>query len=155
MTIKLKSFLALTLLLAVPLVAVGRIRPVWTYEHMRDQADLVIIAKPVSSTPTEEKVSLPGISPQVRVVGVETKLEVRLVLKGWPKTKTAGLHHYALRNPTDGQLRGAPQLATFDPEQPACYLMFLKQESAGRYTPVTGQTDPAAECIIKLESSAQ
>jgi hypothetical protein len=155
MAIKLKSFLALTLLLAVPLVAVGRIRPVWTYEHMRDEADLVVIARPVSSTPTEEKASLPNISPEVRVVGVETKLEVRLVLKGSQKTKTACLHHYALLNPADGQTHGAPQLVTFDPKQPACYLMFLKQTSAGRYTPVTGQTDPAAESIIKLDSSAQ
>lgn len=155
MAIKLKPFLALALLFAVPLVAVGRIRPTWTYEHMHNEADLVVIARPVSSTPTEEKTSLPNISPQVRVAGVETRLEVRLVLKGWPKTKSACLHHYALQNPADGQVRGAPQLVTFDPKQPACYLIFLKQTSAGRYAPVTGQTDPAAECIIKLERSAE
>jgi hypothetical protein len=33
--------------------------------------------------------------------------------------------------------------------------MFLKQASAGRYTPVTDKTASAAECIIKLESNAQ
>jgi hypothetical protein len=86
---------------------------------------------------------------------VETKLDVRLVLEGWPNTKSVCLHHYALENPADGQVRGAPQLVTFDPKQPACYLLFLKQTSAGRYTPVTGQTDPAAECVIKLQSDAQ
>jgi hypothetical protein len=122
---------------------------------MRDEADLVVIARPVSTTTTEEKTSLPNISPETRVVGVETKLDVRLVLKGWPKTKTACLHHYALENPADGQVRGTPRLATFDVKQPTCYLMFLKQESAGRYTPVTGQTDPAAECVIELRGDAQ
>jgi hypothetical protein len=155
MPIKLKPFLALVLLLAIPLVAVGRIRQSWTYERMHEQADLVIIAKPVTSTPTQEKTSLPNISPETRVVGIETKLDVRLVLKGWPKTKTACLDHFALENPAAGQVRGAPQLVTFDPKQPACYLMFLKQVSAGRYVPVTGQTDPAEESIIKLSSGAQ
>jgi hypothetical protein len=155
MAIKLKPFLALALLLAIPIVAAGRIRPTWTYERMHEQADLVVIAKPVSSTPTAEKTSLPNLSPETRVVGIETKLDVRLVLKGWPKTKTACLDHFALENPTAGQVRGAPQLVTFDPKQPACYLMFLKQASAGRYVPVTGQTDPAAESIIKLPGDAQ
>jgi hypothetical protein len=157
MRFKLKPFLALALLLAVPLVAVGRIRPIWTYELMRERSDLVVIAKPVSSTPTEEKISLPDLSPATRVVGVETRFEVRLVLKGSPKTKNVCLDHYALENPADSKVRGAPHLVTFDPKQqpPACYLMFLKQVSAGRYVPVTGQIDPAAECIIKLESDAQ
>jgi hypothetical protein len=155
MPIKLKPFLALALLLAIPLVAVARIRQLWTYERMHEQADLVVIARPVSSTPTNEKTSLPNISPETRVVGVETKLDVRLVLKGWPKTKTACLDHYALENPAASQVRGAPQLVTFDPKQPVCYLMFLKQVSAGRYVPVTGQTDPAEDSIIKLSSAAQ
>jgi hypothetical protein len=157
MATKLKSFLALALLLAIPLVAVGRIRPIWTYELMREQSDVVVIAKLVSSTPTEEKISLPDFSPATRVVGVETKFDVRLVLKGSPKIKNVCLDHYGLENPADGQVRGAPHRITFDPKQqpPACYLMFLKQVSAGRYVPVTGQIDPAAECIIKLESDAQ
>jgi hypothetical protein len=155
MPIKLKPFLALALLLAIPLVAGGRIVPIWTYERMHEQADLVVIAKPISSTPTNEKTSLPNISPEIRVVGMETKLDVRLVLKGSPKTKTAVLDHFALENPAARPGRGAPQLVTFDPKQPARYLMFLKQVSDGHFVPVTGQTDPADESIIKLSSSAQ
>src|SRR5215212_9892629 len=102
MAIKLKPFLALALLLAIPRIALGRIVQIWTYERMHEQADLVVIAKPVSSTPTGEKTSLPNLSPETRVVGIETKLEVRLVLKGSPKIKTACLDHFALENPAAG-----------------------------------------------------
>jgi len=150
-----KTVLTLALLLTLPVIAFGRIRPVWTYEQIYRDADLVVIAKPVSSMQLEEKTSLPNISPITPVVGIETQLEVRLVLKGEPMTKTVALHHYALQKPSDARHRGAPELVSFDPKQPARYLMFLKREAKDRYVPVTGQTDPAAESIIKLESSAQ
>jgi hypothetical protein len=150
-----KLLLPIALLLSLSLTAVGRIRQSWTYEQMAEQSDLVVIAKPISSSRLEEKTTLPNISPAVHVVGVQTKLDVRLVLEGWPKTKDACLHHYTLENPADGQVRGAAQLVTFDLKRPTCYLMFLKQVSAGRYEPVTGQTDPAAESIIQLESEAR
>jgi len=153
--IRMKTLLTLALLLSLPVVAFGRIRPAWTYEQLHGDADLVVIAKPVSSTHLEEKVSLPNISPAVPVVGIETQFDVRLVLKGEVKSKTIELHHYALQRPADGQSRGAPQLVSFDPKQPACYLMFLKREADNRYAPVTGQTDPAAECVIKLEGGAR
>jgi hypothetical protein len=153
--IRMKTLLTLALLLSLPVVAFGRIRPVWTYEQLHADADLVVIAKPVSGTHLEEKVSLPNISPAVPVVGIETQFDVRLVLKGDLKMKTIELHHYALQRPADGQSRGAPQLVSFDSKQPGCYLMFLKREADDRYAPVTGQTDPAAECIIRLESGAR
>jgi hypothetical protein len=153
--ISMKTVLTLALLLSLPVIAFGRIRPVWTYERMYDNSDLVVIAKPVASTQLEEKMTLPNISPAILVVGVETQLDVRLVLKGEPKTKTIALHHYALQKPADGLTRGAPQLVSFDPKQPVCYLMFLKREANDRYAPVTGQTDPAAESVIELESSAR
>jgi hypothetical protein len=147
------SILALALLL--PAVAFGRIRPVWTYERMRNDADLVIIARPTSSNVTAEKKVFPNISPATNVVGIETKLQIRLVVKGKPATKQVILHHYALAKVADGKVRGAPQLISFDPSQRMCYLMFLKREGDGRYSPVTGQTDPSEECIIKLASSAE
>lgn len=150
-----KTLLTLALLLSLPVVAFGRIRPVWTYERMHADADLVVIARPVSSTHLEEKVSLPNISPVTPVVGIETQFDVRLVLKGESSTKDVRLHHYALQKPADGQSRGAPQLVSFDPKQPVCYLMFLKREANDRYVPVTGQTDPAEESVIRLESGAR
>jgi hypothetical protein len=155
MKTNLKYLLPVGLLLCSSLPAFARISQLWTFEQLGEKSDLIVIARPVSSTPTEEKATLPNISPTVHVTGVETKLEIRLVLKGWPKTKTACLNHYAFANPADSRLHGAAQLLTFDPKQPTRYLMFLKQTSAGRFVPVAGQTDPAAESIIKLETSAQ
>jgi hypothetical protein len=150
-----KTVLTLALLLSIPVVALGRIRPVWTFERIHADADLVVIARPVSSTTLDETTTLPNISPATPVVGIETQFDVRLVLKGEVKSKSIMLHHYALQRPADGQTRGAPQLVSFDPKQPACYLMFLKHENNDRYVPVTGQTDPAAESITKLESEAR
>jgi hypothetical protein len=54
MAIKTKAFLALALVLAIPIVAFGRIRPIWTYAQMQEQSELVIIAKPASSVSLEE-----------------------------------------------------------------------------------------------------
>ena len=155
MAIKTKALFALALLLVVPIVAFGRIRQGWTYAQLQEQSDLVIIAKPALSVSLEEKVSLPNISPATPVVGIKTKLEIRVVLKGDRSIKNVLLHHYALQDPADGQTHGAPQLISFDVKSPTCYLMFLKHEANGSYVPVTGQTDPAAESIIKLESSAR
>ena len=143
------------LLLSVPVIAFGRIRPVWSYEQIHDKSDLVVIARPISSTPLEEKTTLPNIAPAIHVVGIQTRFEVRLVLKGYAKTKTICLHHYAFQNPSDAQLGGAPELVSFDPKHPACYLMFLRQVGAGRFEPTTGQTDPAADCIMKLPGGAR
>src|SRR5690349_15026435 len=119
-----KTLLTLALLLSLPLVAFGRIRPLWTYERMHGDSDLVVIAKPMSSKSLEEKATLPNISPAVPVVGVETLLCIRLVLKGDPKSRTIQLHHYALQKAPSANTRGAPQLVSFDPKQPTCYLMF-------------------------------
>src|SRR5262245_24113555 len=110
-----KTLLAIALLLLMPVAAFGRIRPIWTYERMRDDADLVVIARPVSSVATAEKTVLPNISPATHVVGRETKLETRLVVKGKPGKKQICLHHYALANAADGNVRGAPELVSFDP----------------------------------------
>lgn len=120
---------------------------------MNDQADLVVIAKPVITTNTTEKATLPGISPNIPVIGNETRFEVRLVLKGDKNLKTIVLHHYQLANPNQPLLNG-PMLAEFDPKQHYSFLLFLRRDTDGRYSPVTGQTDPALFSIIRLEGSA-
>jgi hypothetical protein len=83
----------LLLLLPPPLVA----RPMegGTYQQMYDKADLVVIAKPLSSKDTEERTMLPGWE-YIHVVGVNTELETRLVLKGDKTVKRFALHHYKL-----------------------------------------------------------
>jgi len=48
-----------------------------------------------------------------------------------------------------------PSLASFDAKEHTRYLLFLHREADGRYSPVSGQTDPAFFSAVKLEGIAQ
>ncbi len=146
--------LACAIILAIPLAAFGRLMKNWSYQEMFDQADLVVVAKPVSTADTAERAILPNITPDVHVVGVETKFEIRLVMKGGKDIRTLTLHHYRLDDPKTAMMNG-PELAVFDRDDYHKYLLFLKKEADGRYAPVSGQTDPAVFSISKLEGAAQ
>lgn len=152
---KMKTTLTLVLMLTCPVMAFGRIKPLWSYQKMQEQADLVVIAKPISTTITSEKAVLSDISPHVHVVGVQTEFSVRVVMKGEAAIQQITMHHYGLANVWDGRIRGTPHLVSFDPKQHHCYLLFLKKEADGRFAPVTGQIDPRDDSVIRLESDAQ
>ncbi|MGC1323913.1 MAG: hypothetical protein WA849_17165 [Candidatus Udaeobacter sp.] len=94
-----------------------------TYQKMFNKADLVVIAKPLSTRHTEERPTLPGWE-YVHVVGVNTEFEARL----------------------------DPCLASFNPKQHNTYRLFLIKQPNGRYVPAGGQVDPAAFSVIKLSS---
>ena len=126
----------------------------WSYQELYDQSDLVVIAKPISTQDTTEKATLPNISPEVPVVGLSTEFDVSLVMKGDKSAKKATLHHYRLAAPKQLMING-PSLASFDLKQPMHYLLFLHREADGRYSPVSGQTDPALFSVVKLEGVAQ
>ena len=127
----------------------------WTYQDMLDKSDLVVIAEPTATKQTAEAMILPGISPDIHVVGVETAFEVSATLKGSKETKTLLLHHYRFADPSESKLLGAPDLAVFDPKTKQCFLLFLVRESDGRYAPVTGQTDPADFSVLELKGLAK
>jgi hypothetical protein len=146
--------LVCALMIAIPLAALGRLMQSWSCQQMFDQSDLVAIAKPLSTTDTTEKTVLPNIAPDIHVVGVETKFEVRLVTKGDTDTHSFTLHHYRLED-TKMRMMNAPMLAAFDPNENHRYLLFLKKEADGRYAPVSGQTDPDGFSIIKLGGFVQ
>lgn len=148
-----KTTFTVVLTVALALLAYGRPMRAWSYQEMNDQADLVVIAKPISATNTTETSVLPNTSPGVRVVGVETEFEVRLVMKGNRSLKTLVLHHYRLANPEEHLFDG-PALFSFDPKQSNRFLLFLHRDSDGRYSPVSGQTDPAMISVLKLEGLA-
>jgi len=141
------------LILAVAFIAQGRPMRSWSYEEMYDQADLVVIAKPILTQETTEQAVLPNVTPDVHVVGLSTEFEVRVVMKGDKSLKKLSLHHYRLANPKQIMFN-APNLASFDPNQHNRFLLFLHKESDGRYSPISGQTDPATFSVIKLEGAA-
>ena len=95
----------------------------------------------------KEKIKLTeNIQPPVPVIGIETTFEVRTILKGTLKDKKLTLHHYRLEE--NVSLNG-PLLVAFT-DKNGEYLMFLKIAADGRYVPVAGQVDPAADSIKKL-----
>jgi len=149
-----KRTIAVSLILATALLAQARPVRSWSYQQLYDQADLVVVAKPVSTQDTTEKAVLPDVAPDVHVVGLSTAFDVSVVMKGDKSAKQCVVHHYRLENPKEILFNG-PSLATFDPQQNTRFLLFLHREADGRFSPVSGQTDPAFVSVQKLQGIAQ
>src|ERR1017187_4301089 len=78
-----------------------------TFREMDKTADIIVVAKPVSTKDTDEQTNLPYISPAVHVVGLSSEFEVSLVLKGDNSLKKLVVHHYRLANSDPEIGRGA------------------------------------------------
>jgi hypothetical protein len=141
-------FTAFVVLLAVPFAT--HAADTWDYDKLNAQADVVVIATPLSAKDSGESTFLPGIQEMgadgkakpVAAFGMQASLEVELLLKGnWAVNR---LEFYYLReaNPPAQPVPGGPQLVSFDPKKKLRYLMFLKLDKDGRFESVTGQTDP-------------
>jgi hypothetical protein len=149
-----KTTFTVLLNVAVAWVTHGRPMRTWSYQELTDQADLVVIAKPVSTTNTTEHSVLPNTALGVRVIGVNTEFEVLVALKGDKSLKKMVLHYYRLANPEEHLFDG-PNLVSFDLKQANRFLLFLHKDPDGRYSPASGQTDPARDSVLKLEGAAQ
>ena len=143
--------------LAVALLATGvgpaaaRLLPSWPYDKLFREADLVVLARPVSSADSGE-VARPG-GWKVEFIGVNTKFEAKAVLKGKLEGDQLTVLHHRLR---DGvQVVNGPLLVSFRLRGLAVqtkaakailarpdYLLFLKRRADGRYEPVSGPVDP-------------
>jgi hypothetical protein len=149
-----KRIIAVFLILATALVAQARLIKGWSYQQLYDQSDLVVIAKPISTQTTTETATLPDIRPDIHVIGLSTEFNISVVVKGDKSVKQVTLHHYRLAVPEQGTMNG-PSLAAFDPKQNTRFLLFLHREADGRYSPVSGQTDPVLFSVVKLEGIAE
>ena len=148
-----KRFLSLLALLAIPGSLMGFMEAS-TYEEMFDKADLVVIAKPSSTSDTKERSKLPGVGDVIPLIGINTEFETRVVLKGDKKVRKFVLHHYKLAEP-EVPIVNSPDLAAFDLKSRKSFLLFLIKEADGRYAPASGQVDPASFSVIKLDSAAE
>ncbi|HUJ09225.1 MAG TPA: ankyrin repeat domain-containing protein [Verrucomicrobiae bacterium] len=119
-----------------------------SFRELDKRADIIVVAKPVSTKDTAEQTDLPHISPAVHVVGLSSEFEVSIVLKGDNSLKKLVVHHYRLKNPKELMING-PNLASFNPKESTRYLLFLQREPDGRYAPFD-QVDPLATSILKL-----
>jgi hypothetical protein len=128
----------------------ARITKAWRYQEMFDKADLVVIARVVTTKDTAEHSTLLSLN----VIGVETEFKTHLILKGDKSVETFQLHHYrAASAEADAAVANGPNLVRFSFEHPA-FLLFLTKEDDGRYMPVTGQEDPAAFSVLELTGGA-
>src|SRR5438552_17370373 len=110
-----KTIITGFLILAAALLAQAREMRSWSYQELYDQADLVVIAKPISAQDASEKAVLPNIAPNVHVVGLSTQFDISVVIKGDKHLKRCVLRHFRLTNPKEIMING-PMLASFDPE---------------------------------------
>jgi hypothetical protein len=119
--------------------------PYWPYDKLNREADLLVIATPVSVRDTGEKTTLPGImrgNQPVDAIGMETTFEVLAPLKGPDSPKRIVFYHLREDSPSSASANG-PALVSFDPKEKKRYLLFLRKEKMGQYVALTGQTDPA------------
>jgi hypothetical protein len=149
-----KTMIIAALMFATAFLVQARLMRSWTYQELFDQADLVVISKPVATQDTSEQATLPNIAPDVHVIGLSTDFDVSVVMKGDESLKKFILHHYRLANPKELMMNG-PHLASFDLKAYSRYLLFLHRESDGRYSPVSGQTDPESFSVLKVDGAAQ
>ncbi len=142
-------FISLLVLVATTFVADARFIDARPFEEMEKKADTIVVAKPVSTTDTDERTNLPHISPDIPVVGLSSEFDVSLVLKGDGSLKKLVVHHYQL---ADHPGWNEFNLASFDSKDSTNYLLFLKHEPDGRYAPLD-QVDPAWTSILKLSDA--
>ncbi len=122
----------------------------WDYGRLRDEADVIVIATPLSVKELDERTFLPGIQQMgpdgkaipISAIALETNFEINAVLKGATPINRLVLYHLREANPPPQTAVGAPLLVSFDPRKRLRYLMFLKLDKEGRYVSVSGQTDP-------------
>ena len=102
-----KIFLSLLLLLTVPASVIGRFMEAASYEEMFKKANLVVIARPLSTKETKERTTLDKLTlhglrsldgPAIPVIGLHTEFETHLVLKGDKNVKKFIVHHYRLES---------------------------------------------------------
>lgn len=147
--VSVKCLILTCLAFFTPVFLDARILQAMSLSEQRDKADLIVIAKPISVRETGKRSPLPNIWTQLptgekkayMAVGIETKFEILVVLKGDDKLKYFVLHHFRRPKLVKIEING-PGLVSFDPKSRKQFLMFLKKESSGRYGAVYGQTDP-------------
>jgi hypothetical protein len=151
-----KGLLATLTAVFAATMADARLVDYWPYDRLAREADLIVIATPVSVHDTEERTTFPNLAEvgtnnvqhPVAAIGVETTFEILAVLKGSTNETKLVFHHLRdarLSSPTGGSkviaLNG-PVNVSFEPKEKKRFLLFLRRESGGRYASVTGMTDP-------------
>lgn len=149
---KTPTLLLLAFVLSIPTFA--RIIKSWPDEKLKENADLIVVATPILVHDTGEKTAIPGIRTGLQdgsvrpipAITMETTFEVLSVQKGDKDIQKIVFRH--LRRADKPGKQDAIDavlmlgLVAFEPKEQKRFLMFLKRETDGRYSSVTGQLDP-------------
>ncbi|MEY2538815.1 MAG: hypothetical protein QOG67_2555 [Verrucomicrobiota bacterium] len=136
--------------LFVPIMVSARIMTGWMeLDEVWNKADLVVIAKAVSTKDTAEQTTLGDMQPPLEATGVETEFETQLVFKGSKSIKKFTLHHYK----TDQDFADGPMFVYIPRDEHPFYLLFVIKEKDGRYAPTNDQIDPALISVFRLRGA--
>jgi hypothetical protein len=153
---------------------VARVHERWPAAKLAERADVVVIARFISTKDAKNTDKAPEPFPDL--VGVESTFRVLAVIKGKLERKQIVVFHFRYpkaarhekgannvsRDADEVKARlvsfrqtpdiDGPCLLRFepDPDDPPRYLMFLKKRKDGRYECVSGQVDPNVS-VNKLE----
>src|SRR6266404_5487534 len=128
-----QTFLWLLLTLSFPLLLSARLRQGWSFQEMFDKADLVVIARVVSTKDIGGSTTLPGFDPSLKVIEVVTEFESRIVVKGAKDITKLQLHHYRYRSEDEEfAVANNPELVKINPGERPAFLLFLVKERDGR-----------------------
>jgi hypothetical protein len=131
-----KKLVQLLALIALPVSsAVARIDLTeFTYDRLKRESEVVVIAVAKSERSVDERIILPRSSRDV--LGVETSFEVSTVLLGTLRDATIMLFH---ARKSSRQEDDDACMISFDPNPNHAYLLFLKRDKKGRFVPTSGQ----------------
>ncbi len=126
----------------------------WPYEKLAKEADLILVAKAISTDDAAADVA--DKPPRDYLVGVISSFQVKYVIKGALQTKKISVFHYRLNLKEGQEIGDGPLLVSFQAKEsrvrrewgttvlaPPEYMMFLKKRNDGRYECVSGQFDPS------------
>jgi len=128
--------------------ALGLISYAWTFDELKKKSDVVVVASRIRTQSLGVKAVITDVQPPFPVVELNTEFKMLTVLKGATRRSTIVLRHY--RKDAD-RMRGAvvngPIPLDFSDEPTTVYLLFLKRETDGRYTPTSGPVVPGVSVI--------
>lgn len=145
----LKSTFAVLLCLVLCVVTcVARVVPLWPYDKLVAESDVVAIIEPVENKPAVDEFPGGAGNPKRPFTATDTRFKVHTVLKGVATNELTVLH-FALSPSTNlSVLMNGPSSIKFlvggvtDFQQPREWIAFLKKRNDGRFEPVTGHYDP-------------
>lgn len=140
--------------LIAPTLAQAQVGTIWSFDQLRDKADVVVIAECERVVDTGRTTAHPDLKPFLPVFEMRSTFRVQSVLKGGSNAllsdSTFELLHYRLDVQRAQQPKhpGEPPLgivnggAYLELQPHSTYLLFLSRRPDGAFEPLTGHARP-------------